>query len=81
MEDVLYSYRDRQEREEVEREGRVVKEEELDDNMDNPFQPINNVVTEVGYHKAHFFYTEVGPMIKIRYHVIQYIYKYTTERQ
>ncbi|KAA0722233.1 ADP-ribosylation factor-like protein 13B [Triplophysa tibetana] len=38
--------RDRQEREEVEQEGRVVKEEELDDNMDNPFQPINNVVTE-----------------------------------
>ncbi|XP_057186605.1 ADP-ribosylation factor-like protein 13B isoform X4 [Triplophysa rosa] len=38
--------RDRQEREEVEREGRVVKEEEPDDNMANPFQPINNVVTE-----------------------------------
>lgn len=39
--------RDRQEREEAEREGRTVKEEELDNvNMSNPFQPINNVVTE-----------------------------------
>ncbi|XP_056110405.1 ADP-ribosylation factor-like protein 13B isoform X3 [Rhinichthys klamathensis goyatoka] len=39
--------RDRQEREEAEREGRTLKEDELDDaNMPNPFQPINNVVTE-----------------------------------
>ncbi|XP_056314144.1 ADP-ribosylation factor-like protein 13B isoform X2 [Danio aesculapii] len=39
--------RDRQEREEAEREGRTLKEEELDElNMSNPFQPINNVVTE-----------------------------------
>ncbi|ROL42618.1 tRNA (cytosine(34)-C(5))-methyltransferase, mitochondrial [Anabarilius grahami] len=39
--------RDKQEREEAEREGRTLKEEELDDvNMPNPFQPINNVVTE-----------------------------------
>ncbi|XP_055061194.1 ADP-ribosylation factor-like protein 13B isoform X5 [Misgurnus anguillicaudatus] len=39
--------RDRQEREEVEQEGIVLKDEVLDDiNMTNPFQPINNVVTE-----------------------------------
>ncbi|XP_051745360.1 ADP-ribosylation factor-like protein 13B isoform X4 [Ctenopharyngodon idella] len=39
--------RDKQEREEAEREGRTLKEDELDDvNMPNPFQPINNVVTE-----------------------------------
>ncbi|XP_073719637.1 ADP-ribosylation factor-like protein 13B isoform X13 [Misgurnus anguillicaudatus] len=38
---------DRQEREEVEQEGIVLKDEVLDDiNMTNPFQPINNVVTE-----------------------------------
>ncbi|XP_039505453.1 ADP-ribosylation factor-like protein 13B [Pimephales promelas] len=40
--------RDRQEREEAEREGRTLKEDEVDDvNMPNPFQPINNVLTEV----------------------------------
>ncbi|XP_043105084.1 ADP-ribosylation factor-like protein 13B isoform X1 [Puntigrus tetrazona] len=39
--------RDRQEREEAEREGRTLKEDDLDDvDMPNPFQPINNVVTE-----------------------------------
>ncbi|KAG1937759.1 ADP-ribosylation factor-like protein 13B [Pimephales promelas] len=39
--------RDRQEREEAEREGRTLKEDEVDDvNMPNPFQPINNVLTE-----------------------------------
>ncbi|XDV26339.1 hypothetical protein PO909_030085 [Leuciscus waleckii] len=37
----------RHEREEAEREGRTLKEDELDDAiMPNPFQPINNVVTE-----------------------------------
>ncbi|XP_077102929.1 ADP-ribosylation factor-like protein 13B isoform X3 [Siphateles boraxobius] len=39
--------RDRQEREEAGKEGRTLKEDELDDaNMPNPFQPINNVVSE-----------------------------------
>ncbi|XP_042572385.1 ADP-ribosylation factor-like protein 13B isoform X5 [Cyprinus carpio] len=39
--------RDRQEREEAEREGRTLKEEDLDDvNIPNPFQAINNVVNE-----------------------------------
>ncbi|XP_067297501.1 ADP-ribosylation factor-like protein 13B isoform X2 [Pseudorasbora parva] len=39
--------RDRQEREEAEREGRTLKDDELDEvNMPNPFQPINNVVSE-----------------------------------
>ncbi|XP_051560371.1 ADP-ribosylation factor-like protein 13B isoform X5 [Myxocyprinus asiaticus] len=37
----------REERDVQEREGRTVKEEELEEfNMANPFQPINNVVTE-----------------------------------
>ncbi|TKS66516.1 ADP-ribosylation factor-like protein 13B [Collichthys lucidus] len=40
--------RDRQEREEAEREGRPIPEDEPDDeNMPSPFQPINNVITEV----------------------------------
>lgn len=52
--------RDRQEREEAEREGRTLKEDELDDaNMPNPFQPINNVVTEVSCHIVSFN-TQVG---------------------
>ncbi|XP_019746248.1 ADP-ribosylation factor-like protein 13B isoform X4 [Hippocampus comes] len=41
--------RERQEREEAEREGRQVCEEEPDEeNMANPFQPIENVITESG---------------------------------
>lgn len=40
--------RERQEREEAEREGRQVQEEEPDDeNAPSPFQPIGNVVSEV----------------------------------
>lgn len=40
--------RERQEREEAEREGRQVQEEEPDDeNVPSPFQPIGNVVSEV----------------------------------
>lgn len=51
------THRDRQEREEAEREGRTVKEEELDNvNMSNPFQPINNVVTEVSHHSVSFIH-------------------------
>lgn len=47
--------RDKQEREEAEREGRTLKEDELDDvNMPNPFQPINSVVTEVSCHIVSF---------------------------
>ncbi|XP_073670343.1 ADP-ribosylation factor-like protein 13B isoform X2 [Paramisgurnus dabryanus] len=39
--------RDRQEREEAEQEAIVLKDEVLDDiNITNPFQPINNVVTQ-----------------------------------
>ncbi|TRY77507.1 hypothetical protein DNTS_035097 [Danionella cerebrum] len=39
--------RDRQEREEAEQEGRTVEDEEADEsNMVNPFQPINNVLSE-----------------------------------
>lgn len=42
-------YRERQEREEAEREGRQVQEEEPDDeNAPSPFQPIGDVVSEVG---------------------------------
>lgn len=40
--------RERQEREEAEREGRQIQEEEPDDeNMPSPFQPIGNVISEV----------------------------------
>lgn len=40
--------RERQEREEAEREGRQVQEEEPDDeNVPSPFQPIGNVVSKV----------------------------------
>lgn len=52
----------------MEREGRVVKEEEPDDNMANPFQPINNVVTEVGYHRVTYsFIRTFKLMIKMCY--------------
>ncbi|KAJ0009373.1 hypothetical protein NQD34_001075 [Periophthalmus magnuspinnatus] len=38
---------ERQEREEAEREGRQLQEDDLDeDNIPNPFQPIENIVTE-----------------------------------
>lgn len=41
-------HRDRQEREEAERDGRPIPEDEPDDeNMPSPFQPINSVITEV----------------------------------
>ncbi|XP_054632694.1 ADP-ribosylation factor-like protein 13B isoform X6 [Dunckerocampus dactyliophorus] len=41
--------RERQEREEAEREGRPICEEEpVEENMPNPFQPIENVITESG---------------------------------
>lgn len=43
--------RERQEREEAEREGRQVQEEEPDDeNAASPFQPIGNIVSEVHRH-------------------------------
>lgn len=43
-----FVHRDRLEREEAEQEGRQIQEEELDDeNIQNPFQPINNVISEV----------------------------------
>ncbi|GAA6227607.1 ADP-ribosylation factor-like protein 13B isoform X2 [Lates japonicus] len=39
--------RERQEREEAERDGRLIQEEEPDDeNMPSPFQPISNVISE-----------------------------------
>lgn len=44
---MFFNDRDRQEREEAEREGRTLKEEDLDNvDMPNPFQPITNVVSE-----------------------------------
>lgn len=50
---MFFTDRDRQEREEAEREGRTLKEEDLDDvNIPNPFQAINNVVNEVSYHRC-----------------------------
>lgn len=49
--------RERQEREEAEREGRQVQEEEPDDeNAPSPFQPIGNVVSEV----CHRFQSELS---------------------
>ncbi len=54
---MFFTDRDRQEREEAEREGRTLKEEDLDDvDMPSPFQPITNVVSEVSYHNVSFKY-------------------------
>ncbi len=54
---MFFNDRDRQEREEAEREGRTLKEEDLDNvDMPNPFQPITNVVSEVSYHYVSFKY-------------------------
>ncbi len=44
----LSVHRERQEREEAEREGRNIQEEEPEgENMPNPFQPIGSVICEV----------------------------------
>lgn len=43
-----FVHRERKEREEAEREGRPIQEEEPDDeNMPSPFQPIGNLISEV----------------------------------
>lgn len=44
----------RREREEAEQEGRPIQEEEHDDeNIQSPFQPIENVISEVSCHCVH----------------------------
>lgn len=63
---MFFTDRDRQEREEAEREGRTLKEEDLDDvDMPNPFQPITNVVSEVSYHNVSFKYN-LDEIIKMK---------------
>ena len=46
-------HRERQEREEAEREGRTIQEEEAsDENIQSPFQPIGTVISKVHNHSA-----------------------------